>query len=414
MNRLLCLCLIIVAQSCKETKEPNATKQYTKSPFTEIDFKIESFDWDPDPFRFPSYIQDSIVSSRGTQVAAWSMSYIGDIEGMHQLWDAEMEGRPKLTQEQQDSFAQFHPSPAIDYIIEQAKPHQVVIINEGHHMPQHRVFTTRLLDGLKEEGYKHLGLETYFGNPKTDSLLNLNGYPTLMSGYYTKEPQFGNLIRQAHSKGFALFGYESRGHKNAKEREINQAKNIQAYAEEHPGEKILIHCGFDHGYEGEIGKKWGKAMAGRLTEFSGLDPFTINQVLYSERSKREYEDPYYQLTDVKEPSVFLDKNRQHFARYKAGGNFDVAVFHPRSGQYNRPSWMSYDERYEVSFSFEEEDIVCPCLVFAYKAGEEVGVAVPYDVQPSDDKKVKLVLDTSNYEIIVWAEDGKALQFTWSK
>ncbi|MBK7637262.1 MAG: hypothetical protein IPJ13_25495 [Saprospiraceae bacterium] len=59
---------------------------------------------------------------------------------------------------------------------------------------------------------------------KADSILQYEGYPTLKSGYYTKEPQFGNLVRAAHKKGFKIFGYESNGHTNGKEREINQAK----------------------------------------------------------------------------------------------------------------------------------------------------------------------------------------------
>ncbi len=156
------------------------------------------------------------------------------------------------------------------------------------------------------------------------------GYPTILSGYYSREPQFGNLLRVAHNMGFNLFGYESRGHENGKGREINQAKNIQAYLEKNPNEKILIHCGYDHGYEGNVGNKWGKAMAGRLTEFTGVNPLTINQVLYSEKSKRALEDPFYQLTDVKEPSVFVNSEGDLFAQYRDGAWFDVAVFHPRS------------------------------------------------------------------------------------
>lgn len=398
MRKLQTVFLIFILLSCKEDKRT----------FVELDFKIDSFDWMEDPYKFSTIIRDSIVPEKGNQYASWDFSCIGDIESMLRTWDADAIPREELTQQEKDTFAQHKQHDAIPFILEKAKSHQVVIVNEGHQMPQHRVFTTRLLKGLQLQGFKHLGLESYFGSPKTDSLLNALGYPTLKTGFYTKEPQFGNLVREAHQSGYKLFGYESRGHANGKEREINQAKNIETYLQEHPGEKILIHCGFDHGYEGELEGKWEKAMAGRLTEFTGIDPLTINQVLYSEKSKRELEDPYYQLTEVIRPSVFLNKDGDSFGKYRSGGSFDIAVFHPRSGGSDRPDWMVFGDRKAVAFSFEEAEIACPCLVFAYKEGEEVGLGVPYDVQETSDKKVNLVLDQSNYNLVIWNEKGKAL------
>lgn len=380
-----------------------------KHEFVEYDFQIDGFSWDADPYKFPSIIRDSTLKNKGSQSAAWAFSYIGDIKSMHKMWDSNSKPRPLPTEEQQEVFHQYEQKSALKCILDSAQNHQVVIINEGHHLPQHRVFTTQLLDGLRKQGFTHLGLETYFASAKNDSILQVNGYPTLTTGYYTKEPQFGNLVRQGHQKGFNLFGYESQGHENGKEREINQAKNIASYLTKHPDEKVLIHCGFDHGYEGNLSSSWEKAMAGRLTEYTGIDPLTINQVLYSERSKREFENPYYQLTNVNEPSVFVNDDGEIFGEYRSGSWFDIAVFHPRSGQDDRPDWMIYDNRSEVDFSFEESDIACPCLVFAYNEGEEIGHAVPYDIQHTDDKKAKLILDKSNYDIIILNPEGKALK-----
>ena len=101
------------------------------------------------------------------------------------MWDSQTMERKKPSQVQKDSFAMFERKDAVEYILEQAKKHQVLIINEGHHMPQHRVLSTQLLDGLKEQGFKHLGLETYYSSSKADSIIDRNGYPTLKSGYYT-------------------------------------------------------------------------------------------------------------------------------------------------------------------------------------------------------------------------------------
>lgn len=395
---------MILSISCND----HSTKK-SNTEFEDYEFKLDGFEWDKQAYKFSSFIRDSVVQSKGIQQAAGDFSYIGDIENMHKMWDSRANSRNALTQEQKDSFSQFKETDAIEYILNKAKEHQVVIINEAHHMPQHRVFTTMLLDGLKEQGFNHLGLETYFSSLKTDEALQENGYPTLKTGFYTKEPQFGNLVREAHQKGFKIFGYESQGHENGKEREINQAKNIQEYLDKNPNEKLLIHCGFDHGYEGELSSKWEKAMAGRLTEFTNIDPLTINQVLYSEKSKREYENPYYQLTDLEKPTVFIKPDDKVFGEYKNGGWFDIAVFHPRSETYTRPKWMVYGDRREVDYSFNEADIKCPCLVIAYKKGEMIGSAVPYDIQETKYKKVKLVLDKSDYEIVIWNEKGKSLK-----
>ncbi len=404
MKNILCFILPFLILRCNTLQEEETPKEFLK-----FEFNLEGFDWDGDPYKFSSFITDSVLHSQGSQRAAWDFSYIGNIEYMHKAWDNQSSSTKELSQEQKDSFALFERKDALPYILEKSKDHPVVIINEGHHMPQHRVFTTQLLEGLKKQGFKHLGLEAYFNSPKTDSILQVNGYPTLTSGFYTKEPQFGNLIRVAHQMGFKIFGYESQGHEDGKSREINQAKNIQKYIEKYPNEKILIHCGFDHGYEGELSNKWEKAMAGRLTEFTDIDPLTINQVIYSERSNRGFENPYYQLTDVNTPSVFMNNHGDIFGKYRPGAWFDIAIFHPRSKKINRPNWMTYGNRKEVDISFEEADMKCPCLVFAYKKGEEIGVAVPYDIQEVKEKKVILVLDDSDFEIVIWNPIGEAVK-----
>lgn len=382
--------------------------------FKEINFELKGFEWDPPAYNFSQFILDSVVHNRGAQYAAWDFSYVGNIKKMHEMWDSQGGPQKDVSQVKKDSFALYKRIDAIPYILDEAKKHQVVVINEGHHMPQHRVFTTRLLSGLKAQGYKHLGLETYFSSKKTDASLKANGYPTLQSGYYTKEPQFGNLVREAHRLGFKIFGYESSGHANGKEREINQAKNIQAYLEKHPNEKALIHCGFAHAYEGVLGGKWEKAMAGRLTEFTGIDPLSICQTDFSEHSERQYEHPYYQLTDVKEPSIYQNDSGETFDKPTDNGWYDISIFHPRSREEGRPQWMIYDDRSVVDFTFADADIACPCLVLAYKNGEEIGVAVPYDVQETDTTTAQLVLDQSDYDIVIWNQEGKALRTRLSR
>jgi hypothetical protein len=54
------------------------------------------------------------------------------------------------------------------------------------------------------------------------------------TGYYLKEPQFGNLIRTALKLGFEIFPYEADLKYFGKDREIQQAKNIQQVLKSDP------------------------------------------------------------------------------------------------------------------------------------------------------------------------------------
>jgi len=408
---IIAIFLLIIACNTKNEDQK-------KLDFVEFDFHFDT-ESNEMPYNFSSYWDTfpTIVDR-----TAWEFAKIGNIERMHEIWDTKESIEIGLTQEQRDSFDLYKAMDAIDYILNEAEEHQVVIINEAHQMPQHRIFTTRLLEGLKRRGFKHLGMEGYFNTPQADSIMQANGYPILDSGYHTQEPQFGNLIRTAFDMGFNIFGYESSGHANGKEREINQARNIESYLNRYPNEKILIHCGFDHVYEGDMPNSsmgWGKAMAGRLTEFTGIDPLTISQTIYSEKGNRDYENSYYQITDLERPSVFVNESGELFGQQRKETSldlppmgtfrYDIAVFHPRSKKYDRPQWMVYGDRKEVELSFVEENIQCPCLVLAYKKGEKVGKAVPYDIQETDDKKVTLVLDKSDFEIVIWNQKNIALK-----
>ncbi|MEI2421091.1 hypothetical protein V6O07_12530, partial [Arthrospira platensis SPKY2] len=111
----------------------------------------------------------------------------------------------------------------LDTIIEKAKNHRIIMINENHYYPNHRLLVTELLPKLKEIGYTHLALEAL--GKSQDSILNLpNSYPTLNSGFYTSEQNFANLIRKAKELNFKFVAYEN--HYENKNREFTQAENL--------------------------------------------------------------------------------------------------------------------------------------------------------------------------------------------
>lgn len=276
-------------------------------------------------------------------------------------------------------------------------------------MPQHRVFTTRLLSRLHDIGYNSLGLEAYFSPNHTDSsALSLN-YPTFYSGSMTKEPQYGNMVRKAKELSYTVFAYESRSHKSNAQRDSIQAENIIAHLSENPNTKVIIHCGFAHVYEGEIGGEWGKAMASRLFDITGLNPLTIDQVGFSERYNSEFEHPLYRELKIEEASIYRDSSNIVITPNKGKAWVDIAVFHPRSKSFNRPQWLLYDDRKTYHINFENAPVDCPCIIMAYKKGEDLNKAIPYDIQESQHKNVKLVLDESPYVIVIWSHLGNAVK-----
>jgi hypothetical protein len=139
---------------------------------------------------------------------------------------------------------EFRPVPAVPTLLEAAEDHEIVIINEAHHEPRHRVFTRMLLEGLYERGYRHLGLETLGAWAGTDSLADPLAYPRLGSGYYTRDPQFAAMVHEAQRIGYRIFGYEAQGTGSPKLRELGQMRNIMAYRADHPGGKLLLHVGY--------------------------------------------------------------------------------------------------------------------------------------------------------------------------
>src|SRR5690606_30693618 len=51
--------------------------------------------------------------------------------------------------------------PALPAIVNLSRDLRIVMINEGHHVPMHRAFTTTVVASLRHHGFTHLGAETF-------------------------------------------------------------------------------------------------------------------------------------------------------------------------------------------------------------------------------------------------------------
>lgn len=337
------------------------------------------------------------------QHAAWLLSYINDYKNTLSVWDRGEDIANKLRSEDSMYFIQqCKPVNAKEFIIERAKKEQIIILNEAHHQPYHRVFTESLLAELYKAGYRYFGAETL---NYIDTSLNQRKHPVVWSGHYTLQPQYGNLIRSALQEGFYVFHYEGNG--NGKEREIAQAKNIKAILDTNPSAKIIIHCGFGHLYEGEL-EEWGKAMAGRLKEFTGIDPFTIDQETWTEKSSSEYENPLFKIINLDYDAVFIDSSGNLFNGIPHHNQYDVRVYHPRSIWIDgRPHWIFFNNERQSFFVNEKITVSFPCLVFAYFAEENYSLAIATDIieLKNKDDKVALSLSKGEYNIVIKDRTG---------
>jgi hypothetical protein len=335
--------------------------------------------------------------------ASQDFSFIGDYKNAL-LFDGKFR-QPYASIKNTDSsfFKRFHAIDAAEYIISRAEKEQVIIINEAHHFPFHRVFIASLLQGLYARGFRYYGAETL---DFSDSLINQRKYPLLSSGYYTAEPQFGNLVRDALTQGFTVFAYEARTMEtisNPKLREIEQAKNIQQILRSDPSAKILIHAGYDHIREDSLGGTWEKAMASRLRELTGINPFTINQEVLTERVDPSLENPFFRMISVQVPSVFIDESGNVFSGPDGTNYYDVRVCHPRTRFIeNRPHWLFIGNRKAIHLKKENLIVGFPCLIQAYNATEDPAIAVPVDVIEISSAEINkpLVLAPGYYKVLI--------------
>lgn len=176
----------------------------------------------------------------------------------------------------------------IGTIVETAKNHRLVIVNEAHNRANHRAFMLRLAEGLQEEGYTIFAAEAFntppgFHETRQDAL-HRRGYALKADGYYTVEPVFGQTVRRVLELGYRPIFYEieaSPSDVSRKDRievrETAQAENlIKRAIEKYPDEKILVHVGFSHGKElpDSSGNIW---MGMRIKAATGIDPLTVSQ-----------------------------------------------------------------------------------------------------------------------------------------
>jgi tetratricopeptide (TPR) repeat protein len=351
--------------------------------------------------------------SQVLQELAGARSRVGDIRGALAAFDQYPSSQETVP------LGDLGAEPAIESIVRASQGRRVVILNEAHHVPQHRAFGLQLALALRRAGFTHLACETF--NPGVSS----SKPPDLQTGYYTSEPVFADFVRQSVKVGFKLIAYESQSNDNTGDfvdqinrRETEQAQNlIDRVIAKDPKARVFVYVGWSHASE-----KWEKAedgkrdlawMAARLARATGLDPLTIDQTDFTERGKPSAESVTYRALLEKfgpvEPLVLRSESNGYTSFGGFQGQVDMQVLHPRSVyEFDRPNWLRLGGlRGAVPIPAEFLAFKERVLVQAFRA-EEPSNAVPLDqvlVSPNRTSP-RLMLEPGAYRLQVQDLAGK--------
>lgn len=339
-------------------------------------------------------VSDLLLQERGT-----TYSFMGQHQNALRAFDQHDPTPEPLN----DRIKSLTTQDAVHAILEKSAHHQIVMINEAHHVPQHRVLTYRLLAGLWEKGYRYLALEAL--SPDAENHLTKK-YVTKNAGFYTVEPIFANLVLHAQKLGFKLVSYDfgSELMTGTEAREKSATRNLrQKIFNSTPEAKVIIHVGYNHINEDE----W---LAYYLKTALNIDPLTINQTEFTERSATKFEPESYRwLVEnhvFENPVILTDRDGKFWS--STPKKYDVNVVWPRT-QYslNRPSWAGFGRNLTpIDMAWCHETF--PCTVEVYRVGEDDEVPTDRIVLSEKNVRTGVFISTSSNFIKITDTDNRLL------
>ena len=347
----------------------NRTK--SASPLLALFFASAAFTQGPSPYRLlvdkGAYLQALEVQeakmkaaapgderSRAMQTLAGFYGFVGDYQSARQLMQQNQRAQGANASA---TLLKYPEGPvqtprAIDEIVRVARGQQVVILNEAHDMSRHRAFATELALALRKEGFTYFAAETF--SPDI-AATQKQGYPNRRTGYYTLDPVFGDLVRQAVRVGYKLVAYENEDEARPPDfidainaRETAQSRNLtERIFQKDPKARVFIYVGLSHAAENERKQSDGRIlawMAARLKKQTGIDPLTIEQseVFEPGEGKAAVEAPNpVEKFPITRPAVVKLAEGKYWLTPTATGSMDMQVFQPFTQEkQGRPDWLA--------------------------------------------------------------------------
>lgn len=300
------------------------------------------------------------------------------------------------------SASEYHAVSAKSFIIQQAKQSQVILFNENHHQPIHRVFVKHMLKELYEIGFRYLAVEAL----TNDSVINRDRKLTIAQGLYLFEPQFSNFIREAIGIGFTLVAYEA-NEKELQNREYYQALHIKEKVfDKDKSAKLIVYCGFDHGCEVQYNDSLNM-MGAWLKKLTNINPVTFDQVTMTEHSSPEYGSTSFSFFKEKESAIFIKDDRTYIP-FDGSEGYDYYIYHPRTMYvHDRPGWLINNDTKEYYVDIQRIKAKFPILISAYHDNEDPNSTMPADVIEllSRENVKPLLLKAGKYKLIIRGAGG---------
>lgn len=318
----------------------------------------------------------------------------------------------------------LEPEDALATIVRLARGRQIVIINESHHMSEHRLFSKRLALALREIGFTWLAAEAFHDFSTPIEAMAKRGFPVRTDGTFLNDPYFADFVRSALAVGYRPVRYEINTQvppidtpfhvcdsmanlpthdpegmdpslARFLEREKYQACNIYLRVfKDNPEAKILIHVGHGHVWENVEYAAEGApegSMAAFLKLYTGLDPLTIDQTHGSNniaawnwggRPDGQYVPLDLALREafsIERPTVFRREDGSWLVSPLFSGRVDMTIYHPALRMVEgRPAWLAADpDRRPVRLAPFSEPPGHPLVIEAVYP-DEGPAAIPVD------------------------------------
>lgn len=336
----------------------------------------------------------------------------GDELGMYALIDQGL----KPNAENPVDTDGYSPQSAIEVIVNAARNRRIVMLNEDHTMQRQRAFAFEVATALRKIGFTHFGAETF--TPELTASMK-DGVPKLSTGIYTLDPVFADLARHAMKIGYQLFDYEIRKNQEPSEsadrnvqlltREQAQADNIKQALDANPNARVFIYLGGGHGSKIPL-HDGTEMMALRLKNMTGIDPFVIDQIIGTARSRTEYDGAFYRgvasLGARIGSVVMVNATGQCLTR----PGHDLAVFHPRMSDFaGRPGWLTMNG-YRKPYALKFASTPARTLVRAFVKTEPAGsIAMDQILIKANQTEVSLMLPVGEYSVVRQTESGESTQ-----
>lgn len=338
------------------------------------------------------------VNERNVQPLGWSLAILGRDDEIRSMDFHPLHEFPPLTVNPEELDVDV--VAWREGIRRIAQSHRIVMIMEDHFVSKHREIIRATLPIFRQAGFTHYAAE---GIGESSASLAGRGYPTVKSGFYTSDPQFGNLLRRALDLRYTVTGYDFRPFSH-ESRENYAARELAQLIQEDPKTKLLVHAGFAHvfKYETDIGQRW---LASILWERTGIEPFTIWQ-WSSMHDGHEHRIVAKALGDFDEPMLLMPPPGAE-SGLRNVPRVDAILVHPpdKSVAPAQRTVLFPNDMQRVSGQWRSKK--WPVVIAAYRRGEPA-TAIPLDQVMLRDGEQDFVLwvpASSKYDVVVFSQDG---------